>query len=512
MEELVRELKLTPETAAFKTAVLEEAVPRGKRLEWKEAASAWAIAMVDMAALSLALYLAYFVRLMLLPSIFEFMAAQIPKSFPSDFAVFPAAAVLCFVFDGLYTARMPFWTETKKVVKALTLSLLVVIAFLFFSKTAGEVSRSIVMVGYLLSLLLVPFFRYLSKRLLYRAGLYRRPVLIMGAGRTGEIIAGRLLQDPYLGMEVAGFLDDDPAKRKRGVRIKNRTYPILGTFGDALTVMRQKGIGDVIVATPGMENRKMVGLINKLQLKAASVVFVPDLFGVPVANVVPERFFDEQILAFRAENNMAKPLNLVLKRLFDLVVGSLALIVALPIMAVIAVAIKLDSPGPVIFAQIRPGRNGTRFNCYKFRTMVVNAEAVLKELLEKDPTLRREWESDFKLKNDPRITKVGRFLRKTSLDELPQIFNVFKGQMSLVGPRPHLLCELERPDPAGMFSVGLSVNPGMTGLWQVSGRSEVDYQDRLKMDAWYVRNWSLWLDVSILFRTVVVLLSRRGAY
>ncbi|MEM3434110.1 MAG: sugar transferase, partial [Candidatus Methanomethyliaceae archaeon] len=170
----------------------------------------------------------------------------------------------------------------------------------------------------------------------------------------------------------------------------------------------------------------------------------------------------------------------------------------------------LDSPGPVLFRHRRLGLGGREFWCYKFRTMHVNAEEVLQKLLASDPALRAEWERDFKLRNDPRVTRVGRLLRRTSLDELPQIFNVLKGEMSLVGPRPIVEKEVPR---FGLFASDyFSVRPGVTGLWQVSGRNDTGYEHRVRLESWYVRNWSLWLDLTVLIRTIGVVLARRGAY
>ncbi|MFZ5754251.1 MAG: exopolysaccharide biosynthesis polyprenyl glycosylphosphotransferase [Bacillota bacterium] len=200
----------------------------------------------------------------------------------------------------------------------------------------------------------------------------------------------------------------------------------------------------------------------------------------------------------------------VTKRVFDLLVGSAALIVALPLMILIAIAIKLDSKGPVIFGHTRVGKDGKSFKCLKFRTMVMNSQEILDNLLLENPQFREEWEKDFKLKNDPRITKVGHFLRKTSLDELPQLVNVMKGEMSLVGPRPIIQDEIEKY--GNYYEDYRSVLPGITGLWQVSGRNDIDYTERVKLDVKYVRHWSLWLDIKILIRTIGVVLARKGSY
>lgn len=199
------------------------------------------------------------------------------------------------------------------------------------------------------------------------------------------------------------------------------------------------------------------------------------------------------------------------KRLFDIVVASTLLVALSPVLIVLYAIISLEGGSPV-FSHSRIGKNGRKFGCLKFRSMVTNASEFLQELLENDPAARAEWEKDFKLKNDPRITKVGRFLRQTSLDELPQLFNVLKGEMSLVGPRPIVDSEIEYYGDKYIFF--RSVTPGITGLWQISGRNDVSYESRVELDETYARNWSIWLDLKILIYTVPVLLlgSRGGAY
>jgi lipopolysaccharide/colanic/teichoic acid biosynthesis glycosyltransferase len=204
--------------------------------------------------------------------------------------------------------------------------------------------------------------------------------------------------------------------------------------------------------------------------------------------------------------------NGLLKRVLDIVAGSVALVIASPVMLLISVAIRLDSPGPALFTQNRLGREGRHFQCFKFRTMMAGADGMLESLFLEKPDLQREWANGFKLREDPRATRLGRFLRRTSLDELPQLVNVLKGDMSLVGPRPRPLYEADQAGNEESFGIGLRVRPGITGLWQVSGRGSLDFGSRINLDAMYVRRWSLWLDIEILLRTIPVVLSQRNAY
>jgi undecaprenyl-phosphate galactose phosphotransferase len=215
-------------------------------------------------------------------------------------------------------------------------------------------------------------------------------------------------------------------------------------------------------------------------------------------------------MVLEIKNNLAQPLIYITKRSIDYAAAAvIAFILAIP-MLLIALKIKMSSKGPATYRQERVGKNGKLFWCYKFRTMYPNAAERLKELLAKNPELKAEWEKNFKLKNDPRVTKIGDFLRRTSMDELPQLFNILKGEMSLVGPRPVVTKEITdyyKEDAAFYYRVP----PGLTGLWQVSGRSNTSYDYRVSLDRWYVKNWDLWLDAMILFKTVDVVLKREGA-
>ncbi|WP_122042961.1 undecaprenyl-phosphate galactose phosphotransferase WbaP, partial [Klebsiella pneumoniae] len=239
------------------------------------------------------------------------------------------------------------------------------------------------------------------------------------------------------------------------------------------------------------------------------VSVIPTLRGMPLDSTDMSFIFSHEVMIFRVQQNLAKWSSRILKRLFD-IIGSIFIIIILsPALLYISRKVKKDG-GPAIYGHERIGKGGRPFKCLKFRSMVINSKEVLEELLICDPKARQEWNATFKLKNDPRITKIGAFLRRTSLDELPQLFNVLKGDMSLVGPRPIITAELERYNDEVDYY--LLSKPGMTGLWQVSGRSDVDYETRVYLDAWYVKNWSMWNDIAILFKTISVVLRKDGAY
>jgi Undecaprenyl-phosphate galactose phosphotransferase WbaP len=247
-------------------------------------------------------------------------------------------------------------------------------------------------------------------------------------------------------------------------------------------------------------------LVHKLQPDCDSIYVVPKLWGLPMMNLHVDGFLRERVMMLKLSNNLAKPWNIWLKRGFDLVVGTAVALFGIPVGLLLGVLIKMDSAGPALFVQERLGYRGENFRCLKFRTMHANGEARLVQYFERFPHAANEWHKYAKLRTyDPRVTSLGRFLRRWSLDEFPQLLNVLKGEMSLVGPRPYL------PQERGRIGVDLptilAARPGMTGLWQVSGRNQMTLEDRVQLEAWYVRNWTVWLDCIILAKTFRAVLS-----
>ena len=360
-------------------------------------------------------------------------------------------------------------------------------------------------VFWILSFILLVVFRYIVKKILEKYQLLQIPVLIIGAGKTAELLVQGIKNDAGMGYKIIGLLEDN--KVEKGI-LEN--YPVLGKFSDVEQVITKYKINHVFIAAPGLEQGKLTKLIYKVQPLVKSMGVIPNLIGVPMGGIEAESLFNEKLMLLRLKNNLARPVNRWIKTIFDYVLTITGTIVISPILIIIALWIYKDSPGPVIFKHRRIGKNGKEFNCYKFRSMCVDAKEKLEQLLKTNPEAKAEWEKDFKLKNDPRITKSGVFLRKTSLDELPQIFNVLKGEMSLVGPRPIIKDEMIRYSE--YINDYLMVKPGITGMWQVSGRSDTDYKQRVQLDSWYVRNWSVWLDLMLLWRTGKIVLQCKGAY
>ena len=421
------------------------------------------------------------------------------------FVVIPAVYFSFLASERTYEPHRFLWKRMQGLARSCFFATLVLSAMNFFISGEREFSRALLMLTAVLSFIILFTLRYSVKRLLGYLGLWQVPVLVVGAGKTAELLDQVFQQDPNMGYRIAGLLEDCPDDRPL-----TRKYPVLGGFDDAEQVIRTYRIQTVVLAAPGLPRARLIELFRRIQHETRDVAIIPDLFGLPVGNLESETFFDQKLVLLRTRNNMASRMNRIYKWLLDVAGAVVGLFVFLPLHLLLCILIYLDSPGPVLFSHWRVGRGGREFPCYKFRTMVPNAHAELQKYLSAHPECLQEWEDTYKLKDDPRITRLGRWLRKTSLDELPQFINVLKGEMSLVGPRP--IVQEEVAKYGDFIEDFYLVKPGITGLWQVSGRNDVAYDDRVRMDSWYVRNWSIWLDLVILLKTVRYVLKGRGAY
>lgn len=463
--------------------------------------------IIDVLSVIIAFKISLWIRIDVLPLLFDSFPPDKPfRNLNKIWWIF-LVWFFFFYYEGLYTKRLSFWDEIKSLWRVSIFSTAGIFIIVSIAKLSHEISRTVIIIMGTTSLLFFPLIRMTLKKFLRHAGLFKRRVLILGAGKMGTLILNALQKEPNYGYEVVGFLDDDP--KKTGTKING--VKVHRGVERAVTYLKSCNIADVFIAMPQAGREKLQELINHLQHKVERILFVPDMFGIAVLGTSLQHFFHEQAFALELKNNLAKPLNILVKRCFDLMVSILLLpFLAIPFIA-IAILIKMDSSGPAIFQQTRIGKKGKTFKCFKFRTMYVDAENRLSKLLKNNSEAKKEWDKFWKLRDDPRITKIGRFLRSTSLDELPQIFNVLKGEMSLVGPRPVVQEEIDRyyKDQSELC---FSVPPGITGLWQVSGRSNTSYEYRVGLDAWYVRNWNVWLDIVMLFKTVGIVLKREGAY
>lgn len=462
-----------------------------------------ALLTTDLLTIALCLELAILIRRGLLPYIIDF--PEFTVNISTFWWVFPIW-VSFFIYEGLLTKRFSFWDEVKQLWRAIFFSTLAVFSILFLGKMGEKYSRAVIVLMAIISLFIFPAVRIYAKMLFTRIGLLNSKVLILGAGKTGRLVAKALREEKNLGYHVVGFLDDDPKKAGRlidGVKVHKG-------IDKAERYIGRSGINDIVIAMPGATKEKLSEIINKLQHKAENILFIPDIVGIAVLGTKLQHFFREQAFALEIQNNLAKPFNIFIKQCFDFIIGSLLLILLSVPIVIICLLIKLDSSGPALFSQYRIGKKGKLFNCYKFRTMFKDADKKFEEMINGNEDMRKEWEKKWKIREDPRVTRMGKLLRTTSLDELPQLINVMKGDMSLAGPRPYLPDEMHKIGEH--INICFSVLPGITGLWQVSGRSNTSYNYRIALDSWYVRNWNLWLDVVILLKTIKVVLKREGAW
>lgn len=356
------------------------------------------------------------------------------------------------------------------------------------------------------SIVLVPLLRALARQSLANRSWWGYPTVVFTSGPSGELIVDALLREPSFALKpVAVF---DPTRTWTGSEL-TRDLSVLHDFSHAAEVASKLKSPYAVIAMSGVDPDQLISTIEEhISPYFARILVIPDMFRWSSMWIKPKCFGD--MLGLEIVQQTALPDRQFSKRLLDLVLSTAALIALAPALAAIALAIMLDSKGPVVFGHLRIGRNGRNFKALKFRSMVMNGAEVLEKHFKSYPEAREEWERDHKLKDDPRVTRVGRFLRKTSLDELPQLWNVLINEMSLVGPRP--IVEAEVPKYGSSFSLYTRVQGGVTGLWQVSGRNDVSYEERVKLDSFYVRNWSVWLDLCILYKTIGTVVFRSGAY
>lgn len=464
--------------------------------------------VIDLLAFCLSLFIAWVLRAKVLSSMMPDLPSFIHFTFPYFLSLWwiPAIFIFFIFYEDLYERNLPFWDEARVMVKAVSLATLAVMAIVTLGKMQDRVSRLVLLGTWAASLFAFPLFRLWGKRLLYRAGLWRERVLILGAGNAGRLVMEGLERERHMGYDVIGFLDDDEGKW--GNVMSGRK--VFGRIRHFPKFIKEMDIATVVIAIPSLPPERLSSLTAAVQSYSPSTMVIPDLKGIALLNTNLLHLFYEELFLMNIRNNLKSTANRLIKRLFDLTISTISMPLLLPFIGIVGLIIRWETPGPAIYAHDRIGKNGKTFRCYKFRTMQRDAEERLREILEDNEEVRNEWEKSWKLKEDPRVTRIGGFLRKTSLDELPQIFNVMKGEMSLVGPRPYLL--REREDLENRMHVICSTEPGITGLWQVSGRSNTGYEHRLKLDSWYVMNWSLWFDIAILFKTIRVVMKREGAY
>lgn len=476
--------------------------PLSTRLRWSsKIACALILVLTDLSTIAVSLKLAIFLRIYLMPQVdSNFEPLVFPFRYYLGFEWLWLLPLLFLAVEGLYTQRRSLWTEIAFLWKAIGLSLAATLAAV--TLTQQVVSRTTVLLTGVNLLLLLPLARFWTKRLLGIVGLWRKRILILGATATASLALKGLTSDPVLSYEVAGVLDDDPAKCGKCFGVcGGKPIFVLGNLLEGRSQLERTQAKDVLIAMPGLSEEKLLALVYEFQPCCESIYVVPQLWGLPMMNLQVEGFLRERVMMLKLSNNLAKPWNIWFKRAADLLLSTALTLLALPLCLITAALIKIDSEGPGLLFQERLGFRGRNFRCLKFRTMYLNSEERLARYFASNPDAAEEWRRYAKLRNyDPRVTRVGRFLRRWSLDELPQLLNVLKGEMSLVGPRPYLPQERERIGVE--LPTILSARPGVTGFWQVHGRNQLTFDERVQVEAWYVRNWAVWLDCIVLAKTL----------
>jgi exopolysaccharide biosynthesis polyprenyl glycosylphosphotransferase len=418
--------------------------------------------------------------------------------------LFTVLMLLAFRMDQVYR----YWPgrqwldQVYRVINATAKSTVVMLAVTFVLQPL-EYSRLLLVEAGICAVLLLGVTRAIQNAIvgrLHARGIGVQRAIIVGVGEIGRTVMRTIVARPGLGYHIVGFVDDNPDKGNSNIG----RFEGLGAIDKLPQIIEERDVDEVFITLPWMYHRKIMAVVRTCERRNVSAHIVPDLFQMSLSRVDVADLGGVPLVGVR-ELGFGQRVRAV-KRAFDVAGSALLLTLAAPLLGVIAVAIRLDSPGPALFRQTRVGANGKTFEMYKFRSMYEGAE----ELLEEIRDLNEVDGPTFKMKDDPRVTRVGRFLRRASLDELPQLWNVFRGDMSMVGPRPPLPYEVDQYHE--WHKKRLEVPPGATGLWQVSGRSLVSFDEQCLLDIYYIENWSLWLDLRIVMQTIPEILFGDGAY
>lgn len=387
-----------------------------------------------------------------------------------QFGLLYAVIITLLAVEGIYSKRYDFWQEMQRIVKGVFLASIIFMAFLAMTKQSESHSRFVLIATFAITAIILPLQKYYLKRLLFKIGTWKHESTIIG---EDTFFTQHVFKNPYL-----GYILTDQRKAK--------------------TLFISSAIGIEALET----------YLHEAIVRKQEVVFVPLVTNFDFSDAHIIHLFNARSNLIIVENNLLSKTNQWIKITLDTFLSLLIFPLLLALIGIIAILIKREDGGSIFFKQIRLGKDSKKFVCYKFRSMQENSDELLQNYLVKHSEEIENYEIYHKYDNDPRITKIGAFLRKTSLDELPQIFNVLKGEMSLIGPRPYM--PNERFKMGDNINIILAVKPGITGLWQVSGRNDVDFRSRVDLDVWYVRNWSVWKDIVILIKTAQVVLGRKG--
>ena len=425
----------------------------------------------DVLVIYVSIVLAFFLRISLEDYFDSSVAGDIVHY--TDNLIVYIVVIMTLVSIGIYKHRHDFWEETYLVLKSLALSLVLVLSILALSKSIGDYSRFVVVASFVFMALLIPIVKFILKKKFSVFGMWSRNAEVIS---NDSDVIDEIFGNRYLGYKKSSHNNSDI----------------------------------VFMDTQGIPKEEIETKLLTLSYEKKEIIFIPILNSFNFANARIIEIFNARTNMIVLENSLLKKQNIFIKKLVDMLLSLLLIPLLIPIFAIIIFKMRKEEPkGSIFFKQERMGKDGEVFVCYKFRSMREDGGEILQEYLKDHPEEVESYEKYHKYINDPRITKVGAFIRRTSLDELPQIINVFKSEMSLIGPRPYMLNEKEKI--SSKINMVLAVKPGITGLWQVSGRSDVDFHSRVDMDVYYTRNWNLWLDVVVLIKTIKTVLVREGA-
>ncbi len=427
---------------------------------------------------------------------------QVITASPLEYVITICLCVGIFKAVHLYrTTGVEPVEELRRAVLAISWTFLLLVLITFLWSDGANYSRGLLVLAWACTTLVIPATRLIIKPILGKRSWFAKPVAIIGSGRAALEVIETLRRNPGLALRPEVAFSDNPTEF--GTLANLAGVPVVCGLDAASSYSRSLGIDYAIIAMPELSRKRLIDVIRSTRGCFSRVLLLPDLLGV--SSIWVEARDVGGRLGLEIRDNLLQRSSLAVKRLLDLALVIASIPVVLPLGCLIALFLKIYSPGPTFYSQRRVGRGGEIIRVWKFRTMLENADEFLQRFLIQNPQSQAEWFANHKLKHDPRVTSLGRFLRKTSLDELPQLWNVFRGEMSLVGPRPIVSAEITKFGDS--YQLYTRVAPGITGPWQISGRSRLSYDERVHLNEHYVRNWSVWLDVFILFKTIRVVLT-----
>lgn len=458
--------------------------------------------LCDVCALVLALSTSGMLRFLL-------TGHSIPTTFGNQLGAVVAGYLLIATLQGLFPG-----SGTSPVVELRLCVLAVWASFasmILLNLAVGVLSSSeitLAVAGVVLGTFYVPLARMIARKICSTFSWWGERTIIVGSGSQAQALYRFYIRATERGLRPIGLVDASASANANRNSIPNEGLPSLGSISDLERLAKRYHARWVIIAPGGSKTMEMGSVL-------ANASHIPNVLILPSTYQLPSLWANTRecagVMGVHLRDHLQNPIARGIKRLMDVTLAFVALVSLSPLLIGIILWVKCKSPGPAFFGHTRIGKGGKRFKAWKFRSMVCNADEVLENCLENDEEMRRQWYEDQKLKLDPRVIPgIGHFLRKTSLDELPQLWNVLRGEMSLVGPRPIVQDEIDRYQE--MYSLYLRVRPGITGLWQVSGRNDTSYEQRVRLDSYYVCNWSIWLDAYLVLRTIRTMLLREGAY